>query len=55
MRRVLSAIPNKFDIGDITTLANPEAVEKIRLLVQGEAPVITRKRPEDLEHFGEER
>ncbi len=41
MRRVLSAIPNKFDIGDITTLANPEAVEKIRLLVQGEGVVIT--------------
>lgn len=54
MRRVLSAIPNKFDIGDISTLANPEAVEKIRLLVQGEEPVITRKKPEDLEHFGEE-
>jgi acetyl-CoA synthetase len=35
MRRVLSAIPNKFDIGDITTLANPEVVEKIKLLVQG--------------------
>ncbi|MCL4321799.1 MAG: acetate--CoA ligase [Deltaproteobacteria bacterium] len=54
MRRVLSAIPNKFDIGDITTLANPEVVEKIRLLVQGEAPVVTREKPCDLEHFGEE-
>ncbi|MCL4542218.1 MAG: acetate--CoA ligase [Deltaproteobacteria bacterium] len=36
MRRVLSAIPNKLDIGDITTLANPEVVEKIKLLVQEE-------------------
>jgi acetyl-CoA synthetase len=30
MRRVLSAISNKKDVGDVTTLANPEIVEDIR-------------------------
>ena len=30
MRRVLSAIANKQDVGDITTLANPQVVEEIR-------------------------
>jgi acetyl-CoA synthetase len=30
MRRVLSAIANKQDVGDITTLANPDVVEKIK-------------------------
>ncbi|MGH8114038.1 MAG: AMP-binding protein, partial [Rhodanobacteraceae bacterium] len=35
MRRVLSSISNKRDIGDVTTLANPEVVEKIRVQVQG--------------------
>ena len=36
MRRVLSAISNGTDIGDVTTLANPEIVEDVRRLVQGE-------------------
>lgn len=36
MRRVLSAISNGTDIGDVTTLANPEIVEDVRKLVQGE-------------------
>ncbi|TAN06858.1 MAG: acetate--CoA ligase [Rhodanobacteraceae bacterium] len=35
MRRVLASISNKRDIGDVTTLANPEVVEKIRVQVQG--------------------
>ncbi len=35
MRRVLSAISNKADVGDVTTLANPEIVEEVRKLVQG--------------------
>ncbi len=35
MRRVLASISNKRDIGDVTTLANPEIVEKIRVQVQG--------------------
>jgi acetyl-CoA synthetase len=30
MRRVLGAISNKEDAGDISTLANPEIVEEIR-------------------------
>ncbi len=36
MRRVLAAISNKTDVGDVTTLANPEVVEAIRQMVQGE-------------------
>ena len=35
MRRVLAAISNGRDIGDVTTLANPEVVEEIRKMVQG--------------------
>ncbi|MCL0098075.1 acetate--CoA ligase [Dehalococcoidia bacterium] len=34
MRRVLGAISNYQDYGDITTLANPEVVEEIRKMVQ---------------------
>ena len=34
MRRVLAAISNRQDIGDVTTLANPEVVEEIREMVQ---------------------
>src|SRR5258708_28609783 len=36
MRRVLAAISNFADIGDTTTLANPEIVESIRRYVQSE-------------------
>ncbi len=35
MRRVLAAISNGTDVGDVTTLANPDIVEGIRQLVQG--------------------
>jgi acetyl-CoA synthetase len=35
MRRVLAAISNKQDEGDVTTLANPEIVTKIKDMVQG--------------------
>ena len=35
MRRVLAAISNTRDIGDVTTLANPEIVEEIREMIQG--------------------
>jgi acetyl-CoA synthetase len=35
MRRVLSSISNRTDVGDVTTLANPEIVEEIRKMVQG--------------------
>jgi acetyl-CoA synthetase len=36
MRRVLGAISNSLDVGDITTLANPEAVAAIQALVRPE-------------------
>ena len=53
MRRVLSSISNTMDIGDVTTLANPEIVERIRIMVQGEAKVATKDAPEDIKRFGE--
>jgi len=34
MRRVLGALSNKRDVGDVMTLANPEIVEEIRQMVQ---------------------
>ncbi len=36
MRRVLAAISNRMDVGDVTSLANPEVVEQIRWMVQGQ-------------------
>ncbi|MFQ5706799.1 MAG: acetate--CoA ligase [bacterium] len=35
MRRVLAAISDGNDVGDVTTLANPEIVDKIKKMVQG--------------------
>ncbi len=54
MRRVLAAISNSMDIGDVTTLANPDVVEEIRVMVQGKEKVATKEAPEDLKRFGEE-
>ncbi len=34
MRRVLASISNGLDVGDITTLANPDVVEEVRRMVQ---------------------
>ena len=34
MRRVLAALSNKKDVGDVMTLANPDVVETIRNQVQ---------------------
>jgi acetyl-CoA synthetase len=34
MRRVLGAISNKQDVGDVTTLANPEIVEEIKKMAE---------------------
>ena len=34
MRRVIASISNFADVGDVTTLANPEVVEDIRHHVQ---------------------
>jgi acetyl-CoA synthetase len=55
MRRVLAAISNRMDTGDVTTLANPDVVEQIRLMVQGAKKVAVKDGPEDLKRFGEER
>ena len=35
MRRVLGALSNKTDVGDVMTLANPDIVDEIRKMVQG--------------------
>jgi acetyl-CoA synthetase len=34
MRRVLGALSNNRDVGDVMTLANPEIVEEIKKMVQ---------------------
>jgi acetyl-CoA synthetase len=52
MRRVLAAISNNMNTGDITTLANPDVVEKVREMVQGGEVVTLREGPEDLKRFG---
>jgi acetyl-CoA synthetase len=61
MRRVIASISNFIDVGDTTTLANPEVVDEIRKEVQG-AKVKLGKVPqgvskeveEELSKFGEE-
>src|SRR2546427_459289 len=52
MRRVLAALSNSMDTGDVTTLANPDVVELIRRQVQGEGPVVLKEGPEDVKQFG---
>jgi acetyl-CoA synthetase len=52
MRRVLAAISNTLDVGDITTLANPDVVEQIRVQVQGKEKVAKKEGPEDIKQFG---
>jgi acetyl-CoA synthetase len=54
MRRVLAAISNNLDTGDVSTLANPDIVEHIRQQVQGEEKRATQDGPEDLKKFGDE-
>jgi len=54
MRRVLAALSNNMNTGDITTLANPDVVENIRELVQGKEVVALADGPEDLKKFGTE-
>jgi acetyl-CoA synthetase len=54
MRRVLAAISNNLDTGDVSTLANPDIVEQIRVQVQGKEKRATQEGPEDLKKFGEE-
>ncbi len=36
MRRVIAGVSNFTDVGDVSTLANPEVVEEIRRQVQSE-------------------
>ena len=52
MRRVLAAISNTMDVGDVTTLSNPDVVEQIRVIVQGKAKVVTKSGPKDIKEFG---
>jgi len=61
MRRVIAAVSNFTDIGDVTTLANPEIVEGIRHQVQsekvsrGEVPrELTEAEYEEIKSFGAE-
>jgi len=61
MRRVIASVSNFADIGDVTTLANPEVVESIRHHVQaeklahGEVPrELTNEEAEEIRSFGAE-
>ena len=61
MRRVIASISNFIDVGDTTTLANPEVVEEVRMAVQS-AKVKAGKVPQgvpqtvldEISRFGEE-
>ncbi|HEX9219227.1 MAG TPA: hypothetical protein VF858_01960, partial [Gemmatimonadaceae bacterium] len=54
MRRVLASISNRKDVGDVTTLANPDVVEQIRVMVQGKEKVASHDAlPEDIAKFGQ--
>src|SRR5258708_14052582 len=55
MRRVLAAISNNMDTGDITTLANPDIVAQIPELVQARNVAPLKEGPEDIKRFGDER
>src|SRR5208282_6912635 len=52
MRRVLASISNTMEVGDITTLANPDIVEQIRLQVQGTGKVQTKAAAPEIKDFG---
>src|ERR1700724_1291363 len=54
MRRVLAAISNRMDTGDITTLANPDIVEQVRQIVQGREIKPLNEGPADIKLFGEQ-
>ena len=60
MRRVIAAVSNFADVGDVTTLANPEIVDDIRHHVQsekvtrGEAPrELTAEEQKEIAAYGE--
>jgi acetyl-CoA synthetase len=59
MRRVIAGISNFADVGDVTTLANPEIVDEIREQVhsekvaRGETPrELTPEEMEEIKAFG---
>ena len=61
MRRVIASVSNFTDVGDVTTLANPEVVESIRHHVQseklahGEVPrELTKEEEAEIKAFGAE-
>jgi acetyl-CoA synthetase len=61
MRRVIASVSNFADVGDITTLANPEVVDKIREQVQsakrakGEEPrELSETEEQEIKTFGSE-
>jgi len=54
MRRILAAISNRGATGDITTLANPDVVEKVREMVQGKEPIAVGEVADDIKQFGKE-
>ena len=61
MRRVIASISNFADVGDVTTLANPEIVEDIRHHVQSEKVArhdvpreLTELEYEEIKKFGAE-
>ncbi|HEV8218679.1 MAG TPA: acetate--CoA ligase [Streptosporangiaceae bacterium] len=61
MRRVIAAVSNFTDVGDVTTLANPEVVDSIRKQVQdakraqGDAPrELTETEEAEIKSFGSE-
>ena len=61
MRRVIASVSNFADVGDVTTLANPEVVESIRHHVQseklahGEVPrELTETEKAEIQAFGSE-
>jgi acetyl-CoA synthetase len=60
MRRVIAAVSNFADVGDVTTLANPEIVDQIRHHVQseklahGEVPrELSEKEKQEIAAFGQ--
>ena len=60
MRRVIAGVSNFTDVGDVTTLANPEIVDEIRHRVQtekverGEAPrELSAEELEEIKKFGQ--
>ena len=61
MRRVIAAVSNFADVGDVTTLANPEIVEDIRhhvhseKVARGEVPrELSAEELEEIKAFGGE-